>query len=63
MVNEESNKHEKFYEKAVFYGLILIILFFDAIFTLFGARKKGLTKKEVLTINSKEGFDFDIIMK
>jgi len=63
MIKKESNKEEKFYEKAVFYGLIIIILHFDAIITLFRAGKKGATKKEVLTINSKEGFDFDIIIK
>ncbi len=45
-------------------GIISIsVIFFESILILFKGLKRGFMKKEVLSKNSKLGFDLDIIIK
>ena len=59
---DASNKEEK---KSLIYNFILtiiisLILFFESIYILLSAIKKGFIKKEVLTTKSNVGFDIII---
>ncbi len=43
--------------------LTIAIIFFESIIVLLNAIKNGIWKKEVLSSDSKLGFDIDIIIK
>ncbi len=48
---------------SIFTTLAVTIIFIESIIILINGLRKGLLKKEVLSTQSKLGFDIDIIMK
>ena len=60
----ETQKQKKdFTSISIFTILAVVIIFIESIIILINGLRKGLLKKEVLSTNSKLGFDIDIIMK
>ena len=56
--NEESISH-----RIIFIVLIVLVLFIESIIIIFGSIFNGILRKEVLSKESKLGFDINIIMK
>ena len=54
-MNRESISH-----RLVFIGMMALILFCEAIFVLLSFFKKGVSRREILSDNSKLGFDIVI---
>ena len=60
----DTQKQKKdFTSISIFTILAVVIIFIESIIILINGLRKGLLKKEVLSTNSKLGFDIDIIMK
>ena len=60
---ETQKKKKDFTSISIFTILAVVIIFIESIIILINGLKKGFLKKEVLSTNSKLGFDIDIIMK
>ncbi len=57
------NKNKDFVSITIFTFLTIVSLFLESICILIKGLKKGFLKKEVLSRDSKLGFDLDIIIK
>ena len=58
-----NKKNNRLVENYILIILIIFILLFDAVKTLFDLFSYGILKKEVLTLKSNLGFDMKIKMK
>ena len=60
---EAQKKRKDLTSFSIFTILAVVIIFIESIIILINGLRKGFLKKEVLSTNSKLGFDIDIIMK
>jgi len=63
MAIEKKAPQKSLAHHTIFFVFTLLILLYDSILILFSSLKKGIFKKEVLSNQSKVGFDFKIIVK
>ena len=56
----EPYKAKGLVNKFIFFQIIMLVLFIESIFVLASLIKRGVYKKEVLSIKSKLGFDLII---